>query len=129
MYALQLDNNYFKPTIGPVEVHNVLLKIGIPPNLLGYNYIVTATELILNNPLYLHTITKGLYVEIARRYGTTSAGVERAIRNAINVGWLHGDLDYIYQLFKNCISPKRGVPSNSLFLTRLFHYFNSVEFE
>lgn len=125
MLAVQMDDVRIETT----RIHEVLLSIGIPPNLLGYSYIVSAMEIIALNPLYLHTITKGLYVDIALKYGVSASSVERAIRNAINVGWLHGNLDYIYHIFRNSVRPDKGVPTNSLFLSRLFHYFNSVEFE
>lgn len=125
MVAIQNKNVNIETT----QIHEVLLSIGIPPNLLGYTYIIAALEFISLNPTYLNVITKGLYVDIASKYEVTTSSVERAIRHAISVGWLHGNIDYIYHIFKNCIRPDKGAPSNSLFLSRLFYYFNSVEFE
>lgn len=115
--------------IESTKLHEVLLTIGIPPNLLGYSYILYALELILLNPLYLNAITKKLYIDIGKKYDTSPASVERAIRTAINAGWLHGNIDYIDCVFRNCVNPVKGVPSNSLFLSRLFYYFNSEEVE
>lgn len=127
MLAVQLQNPNVK--IETTKIHEVLLSIGIPPNLLGYGYIISAMEIIALNPWCLHSITKELYVDIALKYGVSASSVERAIRNAISIGWLHGNIDYIYHIFKNCVNPDKGVPTNSIFLSRLFHYFNSVEFE
>lgn len=81
------------------------------------------------NPLYLNVITKGLYKDIADKYGTTPASVERGIRHAIGVAWQYGNINYIDHIFYNCVRPDKGTPTNSLFLSRLFHYFNNVEFE
>jgi len=111
------------------KIHEVLLCIGIPPNLLGYSYILYSLEIILLNPLYLNAITKRLYIDIGKKFDVSPASVERAMRTAINVGWLHGNVDYIDSVFRNCVNPIKGVPSNSLFLSRLFYYFNSEEVE
>jgi two-component system response regulator (stage 0 sporulation protein A) len=119
-----------KPVLFRVEsniIHEVLLSIGIPPNLLGYMYLVEAMQMILLNPLYLHNVTKGLYIDIARKYSTKPQRVERAIRHAINTAWLIGNIEYIEHIFKNCVNPNKGVPTNSLFLARLYFYISNME--
>ncbi len=108
-------------------IHEILLSIGIPPNLLGYMYLVEALHMILSNPLYLKHVTKGLYIDIAHKYGSTSSRVERAIRHAINIAWLRGNVHVIDQIFINCVNPGKGVPTNSLFLARLFYYISNME--
>lgn len=111
------------------QIHETLLKIGIPPNLYGYSYILYSIELILENPEYMYRITKGLYIDVAIHFNSSPARVERAIRNAINAAWLRGDYDYISHIFYNCVNSQRGVPSNSLFLSRLYHYFITQDYE
>lgn len=108
-------------------IHDILLSIGIPPNLLGYMYIAEAIQMILLNPLYLNGITKGLYIDIARKYSSTPQRVERAIRHAINTAWLIGSVEYIDHIFKNCVNPNKGVPTNSLFLARLYFYISNMD--
>ena len=103
-------------------IQEVLLSIGIPPNLLGYTYIVYGVELILSDPEYMRGITTRLYVDIAKKFNTKSTSVERSIRHAISIGWLYGSVDYINSMFKNCINPEKGVPSNSLFFSRLYYF-------
>lgn len=114
-------------TISKKQIHDVLLSIGMPPNLLGYRYIVYSLELIIDNPDYIFYITKGLYIDVALHFNSTPARVERAIRNAINAAWLHGNYEYIAYVFKNCVNPSKGVPCNSLFLSRLYDYFTTQE--
>lgn len=119
-----------KPVLFRVEsniIHEILLSIGIPPNLLGYMYLVEAMQMILLNPLYLHNITKGLYIDIAKKCSTKPQRVERAIRHAINTAWLIGNIEYIEHIFKNCVNPNKGVPTNSLFLARLYFYISNME--
>jgi len=117
------------PSINSVYIHNVLLKIGVPPNLLGYSYITYAVELLLLDPSKMHAITKELYVDIAIRFRSTPSRVERAIRNAINVTWLYGNLEHITRIFVNCIRADKGVPTNSLFLSRIYYYISNMEHE
>ena len=71
------------------------MQIGIPANMLGFSYIVTALELIALDPDYLNHITKGLYVDVAKKCSSTAARVERNIRHAIEIGFLKGDLEEI----------------------------------
>lgn len=106
------------------EIHEVLLNIGIALNLLGYTYLLYATELILSDPAYMRSFTRRLYVDVAKKYNTTPIRVEMAIRHAIGTGWIHGDTDYINSIFMHCVNPEKGVPSNSLFLSRLYYYFH-----
>ena len=120
----------YEPVVSKVDsnvIHDILLSIGIPPNLLGYLYIVEALQMVLLNPMYMNHITKGLYIDIAKKYGASAQRVERAIRHAINTAWLHGDVYYIDHIFKNCVNPNKGVPTNSLFLARLYFYISNME--
>ena len=106
------------------NIENTLLTIGMPPNLLGYDYILSALNMILIDPEYLHHITKGLYFDVAVEHHTTPSRVERAMRHAIGTTWLKGNTDYINYLFKNCVNPQKGVPANSLFLARMYYFLS-----
>ena len=106
-------------------IQDTLLSIGIPPNIYGYAYITYAVELLLKESEYQHYVTKGLYVDIAQKYRTTPSRVERAIRHAISVAWLHGNSDFIYHIFRNCVRADKGTPSNSVFLARLYYYIKN----
>lgn len=107
-------------------IQEILLSIGVPPNIYGFAYITYAVELLLLDSEYQHYVTKGLYVDIAQRYKTTPSRVERAIRHAISVAWLHGNADLIHHVFRNCVRPDKGVPSNSVFLARLYYYIKNL---
>ena len=108
------------------QLHKLLLSIGVPPNIYGYGYIIRSIELILRNPEYMHYITKGLYIDVAKDFHATPTRVERAIRHAINAAWINNcDDDFMNQIFQNCIRPNRKVPSNSVFLSRLYYYITT----
>ena len=114
----------FRVLSNPIQ--EMLLSIGIPPNLSGYAYITYAVELLMLDAEYRHYITKGLYVDIAKKYHTTPSRVERAIRHAVEVAWLHGNMELINHVFKNCVRADKGRPTNSVFLARLFYYIKDA---
>ncbi|MBQ7955585.1 MAG: sporulation initiation factor Spo0A C-terminal domain-containing protein [Lachnospiraceae bacterium] len=119
-----------KETDGPSEIYDareiqdVLLSIGVPANLSGFKYITYAVQLILANPEESTIkIVDGLYADVGRKYATKSTRVERCIRHAIVTTWQRGNVEYINYLFKSSINPKRGNPTNTQFLMRLYYYF------
>ena len=126
--ALNSKTNYFvtMPTTDAydlAQLHKLLLSIGVPPNIYGYSYIIRSIELILSNPEYMHYITKGLYIDVAKDFHATPSRVERAIRHAINTAWINNyDEEFMKTIFQNCIRPNKKVPSNSVFLSRLYYY-------
>lgn len=64
----------------------ILLKHGFQPHIAGYRYTLSALGIILANPETAHRgLTKYLYPEVASRYGSTAARVERAIRHSIEL--------------------------------------------
>lgn len=71
------------------DVHDITTEIiirrGLKPHLLGYKYTRKAVELCMQDITYLDGITKRLYPDIAKEYGTLPSRAERAIRHSIEV--------------------------------------------
>lgn len=103
------------------QIHEILLSLGIPPNVRGYCYIVYSLELIDKNPDLMYSITKGLYIDIAKKFNTTPSAIERGIRHAIHSAWQYGNTKLLNSIFRNHLKDKR-IPSNSVFLARLYYY-------
>lgn len=97
-----------------VNVSRLLHEIGIPSNLSGYQFIITAMEALTVYDRM--TITGELYPYIAKEYNTTSTAVERSIRHAISVGFNRGDADILNKIFANSVDSKKGVATNGEFL-------------
>lgn len=110
-------------------IHETLLNIGLPPHLNGFVYIAYSLELILENPEMLQHVTKGLYIDVAKNFKTKPTSVERAIRHAITITYLHGNLDYMGHIFQNYIRPNKSIPSNTLFLAGLYHHIRNMKYE
>ena len=100
-------------------VRQLLLELGSPDHLLGHPYVVEAVLLVLSDQMYINNITFGLYPQLAAKFDTTAARVERAIRHLVEVTWTRGDWDVLGRYFGNTVSPGRGKPTNGEFIARL----------
>ena len=109
------------------NIQELLLNIGFPQHVYGYNYIIYSLELISVNPEILHHITKELYPEIAKHFGSTPARVERAIRTAIQITWLYGNTQTINLIFGHTIRPDKGVPTNTQLLAGLYFFLKQMD--
>lgn len=91
-------------------------ELGCPAHILGYKYIREALTKWIMDPVRMSSITKVLYPEIARKYGSTASRVERAIRHAIEVMWSRGNQERMLEIFGYTVSANKGKPTNSEFL-------------
>ncbi len=100
-------------------VRKILLELGAPDHLLGHDYVIQAVLLVIHDKMYINNITYGLYPQLAARFDTTAARVERAIRHLVEVTWARGDWDVIVKYFGNTVRPDRGKPTNGEFVARV----------
>lgn len=108
--------------ISEIEITEILKKIGVPCHIKGYYYLKEAISLVIQDDTYRDGVTKKLYPDIAKKYGTTSSRVERAIRHAIEVAWERGSTKKQTEVFENTIDDSRGCPTNSEFIATLTEY-------
>ena len=99
------------------KIYDILLKIGVSPVSLGFGYIVQGLNLIFDDETCLEHITKTLYIDIAKKTGTSAKNIEQCIRNCIAVAWSHNGKEFREKLFK-C----EKAPTNSQFFARLCEY-------
>ncbi len=99
-----------------MKVTQMIHEIGVPAHIKGYLYLRTAIIMAVDNMDVLNAVTKQLYPDIAKEYGTTDTRVERAIRHAIEVAWERGNIDVINDLFGYTIQADKGKPTNSEFI-------------
>ena len=100
-------------------VRQLLVELGAPEHLLGHPYVVQAVLLVVHDRMYINNITRDLYPQLAARFDTTAARVERAIRHLIEVTWNRGDVEVLSRYFGNTVSPEKGKPTNGEFVARL----------
>jgi len=101
------------------EITTLLHEVGVPAHIRGYMYIRESIKMVFHNIDILGSITKVLYPEIARKFNTTSSRVERAIRHAIEVAWVRGNIDAISDIFSYTISYHKSKPTNSEFIAMI----------
>lgn len=87
--------------------------IGISPRFKGRNYLRDAIELIC------HKEQTYICNEVAKKYGKTSASVERAMQNAIDHAWKTTDTETLEEHYMAYINPRKGVPT----LTEFIYYY------
>ena len=97
-------------------VTSIIHEIGVPAHIKGYQYLREAIIIAVGDMDVINAVTKILYPEVAKRFGTTASRVERAIRHAIEVAWDRGDLDTLQRFFGYTVSNTKGKPTNSEFI-------------
>lgn len=116
------SENYMSDEIDPdvdAEISEMLHEVGVPAHIKGYLYLREAIIMAYENVEVLGAVTKVLYPEIALRYNSTSSRVERAIRHAIEVAWVRGNVDAISDIFSYTISYNKSKPTNSEFIAMI----------
>ena len=94
----------------------IIHEIGVPAHIKGYQYLREAILIAVEDMDVINAVTKVLYPEVAKRFGTTASRVERAIRHAIEVAWSRGKMDTINEIFGYTVSNGKGKPTNSEFI-------------
>ena len=97
----------------------IIHEIGVPAHIKGYQYLREAIMIAVADMDVINAVTKILYPEVAKRFGTTASRVERAIRHAIEVAWDRGDLEVLQWYFGYTVSNTKGKPTNSEFIAMI----------
>ena len=103
------------------EITSLFKKIGIPSYLKGYNCLLKAVILMIDNDFDI-SITKKLYPIIAKDLHMNINQVEKNIRKAIEVSWSNIDPDQIDKLFCYTININKDHPTNSHFIITIAKY-------
>ena len=101
------------------QVTAIIHEVGVPAHIKGYQYLREAIIIAVKDMDVINAVTKVLYPEVAKRFGTTASRVERAIRHAIEVAWDRGDLETLQKYFGYTVSNAKGKPTNSEFIAMI----------
>lgn len=105
----------------PMNFAQLLRCMGAHRNLVAFRYVVYMAEEIVRDPDRLLLITKSLYRDTAKRFGTSPAAVERSVRTLIQICWKQKDHTYLDALAGGHMTER---PSNARFLDLLSDYCN-----
>lgn len=106
-----------------MRVTDILHQVGVPAHIKGYQYLRDAILMAIDDEDIINAVTKRLYPDVAKKHGTTSSRVERAIRHAIEVAWDRGDVEILNSYFGYTIHSTRGKPTNSEFIAMIADKF------
>lgn len=97
------------------KISEILLKTGVRPHYKGYELLLRAMKLILEDPTILKSQVRRLYPEVGRLSGVSPAAVERAIRFSLAQAVESGGMKGINELYGYAICPS-GVASSGEYL-------------
>ena len=98
----------------------ILFELGVPENLVGYQYIIDAVLMVVDEPKLINRLSgNGLYLRVGRKNGANASKAERGIRFAVDRVFLNCDMDILYRYFGNTIEPDRGKATNGEFIARM----------
>ena len=101
------------------QITAIIHDVGVPAHIKGYQYLREAILIAVEDIDVINAVTKVLYPEVAKRFGTTASRVERAIRHAIEVAWDRGDIEVLNSYFGYTVNALRGKPTNSEFIAMI----------
>lgn len=87
------------------DIYDLLHRLGVTSNYIGFFHTAYALSLCVNQPDRLLLVTKRLYPDVARQYGTNWKAVERNIRTVCNVIWRENRL-LLEQLARRSLTHK-----------------------
>ncbi len=101
------------------KTSDILTKLGMSANLLGYKYLREAILISYRDSSSVSCIMQSIYAPIAKKHSTTVARLERDMRHAIETVWTKGNLDYIDKCFGYTVDASKGKPSNREFIATI----------
>ncbi|MBQ7944648.1 MAG: sporulation initiation factor Spo0A C-terminal domain-containing protein [Lachnospiraceae bacterium] len=94
--------------------------MGCQASQIGYRYLREAICVVCEDEEAIKSVTKILYPEVAKRFGTNDKQVERAIRNAIETAWEKGNPEVMKEVFGICsVMPGCMRPTNTEFIEEI----------
>lgn len=99
----------------------LLRRLGVTENYVGFQYAAYAAALCALEPDRLLLVTKLLYPDVARHFGTSWYAVERSLRTIVRIAW-SSNSSYLSFLAD---APLMQKPCSAHFLAILSHALSS----
>lgn len=117
--------NGWKPRGADDLGQEILMQLGVPANLLGYQCLRCALRESCTNEEMLQPLSRKLYARVAQMQGISEKSVERAIRYAIAQAWSRGGAEKYRQLLGRNGSIVGDKPTNSEFLVQVTEWLRA----
>lgn len=102
--------------------HNLVRELemmGVKRKLVGFDYLVEAIMLCVQNPEDDIHITNDIYPVIAEMMNATTMSVERSIRSAIEAAFTRVEIDRLQRFYPFPYDDERGRPTNTQFIVNM----------
>ena len=103
-------------------IREALIRVGAEQHLSGYRYLAEGVRRTLEDRNVLHGITKILYPDLAKQFGTTPSCVERAIRGVVVKAWDRTTAEQRHDYFKGLFDGYEAPPSNAPFISAVAEF-------
>lgn len=99
---------------------SLLYRLGITENYKGFRYAAYAAALCALEQDRLLLVTKLLYPDVARHFGTTWQAVERDLRTVVHIAWTHNP-EFLLHLSQSPLNQKPQCAQFLAILSRSLH--------
>ena len=107
-----------------VLIGKTIYSFGIPPMVRGYQYIIEAELMIVEDRSRILLLVDEVYPNVAVKCYTTVSRVERAIKHAIEISWSWSGCGSLKKQYSNDLF----IPTNKQFLEFLYQrVFQSIK--
>ena len=107
----------------PLTAERLLRSLGATGKLAGFRCTVYMIECIQADPEQLQLITKRLYKETGKKFGVSTASIERNLRTLIRFCWNRTDHSFLEHIAGTTLN---NPPTNSEFLDILASYLREM---
>ena len=102
-----------------------LIRIGIRCDLIGFNYLCFAIELVILKPSLIHNLCKGLYLAVGQKFKIENENcVERSIRHAIENTYINKSFAELNKMFKTQLYTINDKPTVGELIRLDAEYYN-----
>ena len=102
-----------------------LIRIGIRCDLIGFNYLCFAIELVILKPSLIHNLCKGLYLAVGQKFKIENENcVERSIRHAIENTYINKSFAELNKMFKTQLYTINDKPTGGELIRLVAEYYN-----
>lgn len=102
-----------------------LIRIGIRCDLIGFNYLWFAIELVILKPSLIHNLCKGLYLAVGQKFKIENENcVERSIRHAIENTYINKSFAELNKMFKTQLYTINDKPTVGELIRLVAEYYN-----
>lgn len=107
-----------------LTIREALMRFGVNSHLNGFGYLLEGIYRVLEDRNSLHGVTKVLYPDLAKHFGTTPHCIERSIRSAVDKAWKAGSAESRRAYFGDLFDAFTRSPTNIRFITAIADFID-----